>query len=376
MTADLLVGVDVGTTWCKAAAWDPATGRQLPTARRPTPWRGGEADAYELAGAAEAAIREAVELADAGAVAGIGIASMAEAGVLLDGAGRPLLPVIAWHDPRGADAATRLAAELPGFSERTGLPATAVLTICKHRELARGLSAARWLNVAEWVVRALGGEDVGELSLLSRTGYLDLASRRPSAAALAWAGMPPTLLPEPAWAGTPAGRCRLDFARAAVLTVAGHDHLAAAVGLDAVGDGDLLDSHGTAEALVRSVEPATALDQAAAAVAAGISVAWHASPGRMAMVGGFRSGYFLAQPGGRDRIDELAEQAASLKGHLDRLAGPAKRVVVTGGWARDPAVAAAKRRALGPYEQPAVEEAGCLGAARLALQALSTVATA
>ena len=376
MTADLLVGVDVGTTWCKAAAWDPATGRQLPAARRPTPWRGGEADPSQLAAAALDAIREAIELAGGGPVAGIGVASMAESGVLLDSAGRPLMPVIAWHDSRGTAAAGALSAELRGFSDRTGVPVTPVLTICKHRELAGGLPAARWLGIAEWLVRCLGGAETGELSLLSRTGYLDLARRCPWPEALQWAGMPPSLLAEPVFAGTPAGRCRLDFARGAVLTVAGHDHLAAAVGLDATGAGDLLDSHGTAEALVRSLDIAAALDALEPAVASGVSIAWHAAPGRMAMVAGFRSGYVLAEPGGRSRIEELADRTAALKRVLDGLAGPARRTVVSGGWARDVEVAAAKRRALGDYEVSDVPEAGCLGAAKLALQALATVATA
>ena len=35
----------------------------------------------------------------------------------------------------------------------------------------------RWLGVAEWVVHGLGGEQVAELSLASRTGLLDLERR-------------------------------------------------------------------------------------------------------------------------------------------------------------------------------------------------------
>ena len=60
-------------------------------------------------------------------------------------------------------------------------------------------------------------------------------------------------------AGTALGRVSADAAlgrlTGAVLTVAGHDHQAAAIGADAAGVGDELDSCGTAEALVRTVVP-------------------------------------------------------------------------------------------------------------------------
>ena len=64
----------------------------------------------------------------------------------------------------------------------------------------------RWLSVGEWVVHRLGGEQGAELSLASRTGLLDLHARGWWDEALAWAGAPAGLLPEPAFAGTPLGR--------------------------------------------------------------------------------------------------------------------------------------------------------------------------
>src|SRR5258707_554863 len=77
----------------------------------------------------------------------------------------------------------------------------------------------------------------------------------PTGAEIAPAG----LLPEPAFAGTPLGTVgdALPRARGAVLAVGGHDHLSAAVGAGAVGEGEVLDSWGTAEALIRSVAPLT-----------------------------------------------------------------------------------------------------------------------
>jgi sugar (pentulose or hexulose) kinase len=50
--------------------------------------------------------------------------------------------------------------------------------------------------------------------------------------------------------------------------------------------------------------------------------------------------------------------------HIETVAGPRRRVVVTGGWARDEAVLASKER-LGAVETPPVVEAGARGAALL-----------
>jgi sugar (pentulose or hexulose) kinase len=132
----MLVGLDVGTTAVKAAAFDEA-GRELSQGRARTPWRtvptGAEVDPGELLAAAVTAAREAVAAAGGGRVAGLGVAGMAETGVLVDGAGRPVVPAIAWHDSRGGEQAERLARELPGFAARVGLPPSELCTLAKYR---------------------------------------------------------------------------------------------------------------------------------------------------------------------------------------------------------------------------------------------------
>ncbi len=87
------------------------------------------------------------------------MAGMAETGVLLDARGEPVVPGIAWYDERGAEHASRLASELGDtFAERVGLPVRPLCTLVKYAwmrehwpESRRGV---RWLNVAEWIVRA------------------------------------------------------------------------------------------------------------------------------------------------------------------------------------------------------------------------------
>ena len=101
----------------------------------------------------------------------------------------------------------------------------------------------------------LGGRQVSELSLSSRTGLLDL---EPAGAVRRRARVgrtcPTTSSPSVVLAGTDAGRsdgAALPGTDGAVLTVAGHDHLVAGVGVGVIAPGDVLDSCGTAEALVR-----------------------------------------------------------------------------------------------------------------------------
>ena len=236
---DLLLGIDVGTSACKAVVVDRA-GLERAHGQSATPWRrvptGAEVDPDALFDAAVAAARAALAGAAEGRVCAVGVTSMAEGGVLLDGHGRLLAPVIAWHDARGDEEASQLADDLgtDRFAESTGLPASPLCSLAKLRWLVEHKpatrSAARWLNVAEWVVRQLGGRDVAELSLASRTGLLDLSARAPFTEAIAWGGLPDDLLPELVTAGTPAGTADasgLPECKGAVLTVAGHDHLVA-----------------------------------------------------------------------------------------------------------------------------------------------------
>jgi sugar (pentulose or hexulose) kinase len=410
VSGDLVLGLDAGTTAVKAAAFD-ADGNQVAQGRAPTPWRavptGAEVDPDELLAAAVAAAREAVAAVGERRIAAVGIASIAETGVLADREGRPVVPGIAWHDSRSETEAERLAADLPDFSERVGLPTSPLATITKYRWLRDHVPATeravRWLNVAEWIVGGLGGEPVAELSLASRTGFYDLHTRAPWDRALDWAGAPHGLVGEAVPAGTPMGTVgdALPELRGAILTVGGHDHLSAAVGLGAAGEGDVLDSCGTAEAFVRASAPLPP-ERVAQAVGSGVSVGWHAADGRQALLGAQWSGAALQkvlallglEPDERGPLeaaaleleragpphlaltgigdDELtlagiggdASPAAAYHAALDAVgaggaaimermaavAGPARRLVVTGGWAAGEAARAVKQRHLGPFE--------------------------
>jgi sugar (pentulose or hexulose) kinase len=213
---ELLVGIDVGTTSCKAAVVRAEDGVEVAHGSAPTPWTqvptGAELAPADLLDAAVAATASALGGAPDGPVLGAGVTSMAETGVLLDRHGQPLAPAIAWHDARGAEQAEALGAEVgeERFSAHTGLPVRPLFSIAKyawlranHPEVA---AATRWLGVAEWVLHRLGGEPVAEYSLASRTGFLEVGRRAWWDEARAWARVPEGLLPELIQAGSPAGR--------------------------------------------------------------------------------------------------------------------------------------------------------------------------
>jgi sugar (pentulose or hexulose) kinase len=207
--------------------------------------------------------------------------------------------------------------------------------------------------------------------------------------------------------------------RGAALTVAGHDHQAAALAVGAAAPGALLDSLGTAEALVRCVEGPLPRDVVGRLVARGASAGWGVVRGRSTVISGMRTGMVLERVAaalgatGRVARRRLGEEAldadparlpdgvlvedpdlgltpgplvhqrapaavwaaavrdvtAVSARRLERIAddlGPHHRLTLAGGWARNAAVVAEKRRQLGPLDVSDLREAGATGAALLA----------
>jgi sugar (pentulose or hexulose) kinase len=431
-----LVGLDVGTTSCKAVVMAP-DGREVASGRAPTPWttdaHGTRTEAEDLVAAARSALSNAVAAAPRGQIAGVGVASMAESGVLLGADGDAVAPVIAWHDTRDRAETDDLRAGLGGeFSVRTGLPLRQQWSLTKHRwQLDHDETAARAvrrLGVAEFVVHALGGDPVSEQSLASRTGWLDLSRRDWWDEALAWSGATRSLLPELVACGEPVGTAHdhwdVPGLAGATLTVAGHDHQAAAIGADAARLHAELDSCGTAEAFVRTVPPGLPASDIRALTDSGITVGWHALPEHWCLLGATRGGLVLqrmlallgrgraelpaldaaaldAEPGAlsvtgadgseiglrhvgddvdparvwRAALNAAVEAGRDIHDAMTRASGTHQDLVVTGGWAHSTGVLTLKRRALGELRIPQVGEAGARGAALLAGSAAGVYAT-
>jgi len=335
MTAstDVVVGIDIGTTSSKAVAWS-ASHRGTPHAEQPTPWHTGscgqtETDPHRLADVAVDLIGHAVRSAGSAwgpvRVRGIGVTGLAESGVLLDPAGRPAAPVIAWFDPRGGLQIEQVTREAPGFAaafaRTTGLPWSSQASLAKLLWLrASGYPvgpASTWLSVPEWIVFALGGDPVREPSLASRTGLIDQGTGQVWPDALAAAGLPAGILPAERPAGRPAGYLRHDgvisCAAGAVLTVAGHDHPVAAIGAGAVGADELFNSSGTADVLARSIPGMLPAAERQQVVTAGWSIGRHVLPDTSLLLAGVSGGLLL-----RRVLAALGAESEPARSVLDR----------------------------------------------------------
>src|SRR4051812_49084351 len=133
------------------------------------------------------------------------------------------------------------------------------------------------------------------------------------------AGPPPSLLPPAVPAGTATGTLRFPHLpralQGAALTVAGHDHPVAAVGVGAVGPDELFNSSGTADVIARSLPGTLRDDDRELLVRAGLSAGAHVLPGTTLVLGGVRGGLLLRRilgalgatgPSERERLDLAA----------------------------------------------------------------------
>lgn len=109
MTASLVLGLDIGTTTCKAAVFDTArpsdaiaVARRSSATRHPRPgW--SEADPMAVLETVLDCAAEAVAAVDASRVGAIGITGTACGAWLVDAAGEPVRPAILWNDGRAAE---------------------------------------------------------------------------------------------------------------------------------------------------------------------------------------------------------------------------------------------------------------------------------
>ncbi|WP_377642641.1 L-fuculokinase [Oryzobacter terrae] len=334
-------GIDCGTTVTKAVLLGD-DGRLLAHASRPTRWETpapgwSERSAGGLGEAVDALLAEVAAAVPDARIRSVGVCSIAETGVLVGDDGAFRHPMMAWHDPRGGDQAKALAPEVAAaLPARTGLSVSPVPSLFKllwlRDEAGVDLRGTRWLGVADVVVRHLGAEPHSERSLLGRTGLHDVHEEAPWQPALDLLGVGPELLPPAVTAGAALGRVRADHpveaARGAVITLAGMDHLVAAVAVGAGGIGSMCDSMGTGEALTVTLAHPPAPPAVADLVARGTSVHAHVIDGATCVIGGLRSGlvldHVLTLLGAHSREDRRALDDAA------RGTPPADGIVLTG----------------------------------------------
>lgn len=334
-----LMGIDVGTTHCKAGIYD-ADGREVSMAITETPVTNGEGGAavhdpealwQSICRVARSALAQAEEREKSPIrLDGVSVASMGEAGVPLDEHGSPLYPIIAWYDPRTAPQAKWWEETLGADKvfRATGLPLNPIFSLNKimwlkeHEPEVIG-RMRKWLSVADYVYFRLSGAIATEYSLASRTMALDLNARRWSEAFVASAGISADQLPDLYPSGTVVGHVSREaeeqcgIPAGTPVVTGGHDHVCGALGAGIIDAGGMLDSCGTAESLL-GVFPGGI---SAVESGRGFAIGCHVVPGKYYLMGGLASsgvamdwitGLFGANAGANAKAyAELMQEAAS-----------------------------------------------------------------
>lgn len=290
-----LVSCDVGTTHCKAGLFD-LDGTACCVAMRPTPVRrrpNGRADLDpdETWETVTVVLREAIAAARGEPVAAIGIASMAETGLLVDRrTGQPKSPLIPWFDTSSMLLAAEIARRSDPFElfRRTGLRPSYKAGLAKVlwlREQEPAITSnAVWLSTADFIAHRLTGSWATDPTLAVRTLAYRIDTGRWDAERLADFGLSPDLFPPILPGGeimgetTPSAAAAIGLTAGVPVAVCGHDHLCAALAVGAIEPGIVLDSMGTAEALIGALpfRPLTRAD-----FESGLTFGPHVVPGRL-----------------------------------------------------------------------------------------------
>jgi xylulokinase len=290
-----LIGLDIGTTGCKAIVFRE-DGTILSQAAReygiatPRPdW--AEQDAEEVWALARSALKEAVQAAADDPPAAMALSCQGEAVLPVDGDGRAMRPVILGMDTR-TTAENRWLDEQFGahaLFARTGMALHTINTLPKLLWLQRNepeiwAAADQFLLYEDFFLRRLTGAAVISPCLASRTQMMDLANGAWATDLLDACNIDPARLAPiaPSDGGIigylrPELAAELGIAGPVALAAGGHDQACAALGAGVIAPGTAMVSTGTAEVVE------VVLDEPVVAPAlrdGGISVYRHVVPGQ------------------------------------------------------------------------------------------------
>lgn len=289
-----LLGIDVGTTGCKAAVFSEV-GRLIASAyeeydmHRPQPgW--AELDSGQVWEQIKRTIRQAVSEAKSDPVRALAVSSLGEAAVPVTRDRQVLGPSILNFDVRGAEYVESLHSALDDerlyringntFGNHYGL--TKLKWIKEHQpELYQ--RADLFLLWESFVTFMLGAEPVVDYSLANRTLLFDLDRGDWSEQLLAWAGLDRAKLPATAPSGTVIGTVsgqvadELGLPANVAIVTGAHDQCANAVGCGVIQPGRAAYGLGTFICVTpvfdRRPEPGMMIER-------GLNTEHHAAPGR------------------------------------------------------------------------------------------------
>jgi xylulokinase len=258
------LGLDIGTSGCKAVIFD-AEGREIRAAARryplahPVPGH-AELDP-ELVASSCSEVMAAV--ADSGdPVRALGISCQGEAFTLLDAAGNCLVPAMVSSDQRAVREASAL--DRAEIYRTTGHTPHPIFSLCKLLWVREHLpdvwaKTERIVCLEDFLHLRLGLEPAISHSLAGRTLLFDVLHRDWDDGLLTLAGISRTQLSRPLPPGGVVGQLgkeichRLGFAPGAIVVAGGHDQVCAALGAGASRPGTAVLGSGSVECITLPV---------------------------------------------------------------------------------------------------------------------------
>lgn len=268
MSGKHILGLDVGTSGCKAVVFDQGW-RAVASASRRYDLIGVGGAGYEMdARVVWDRIREAVAEAHARAGCGsdgVAVSALGDVIIPLNGSGAPVRPCILDFDPRGKD---EIRGFLDGFGEErlfrmSGMPPLHMNSLAKMLWIRKNeprlfAQVRRWATFEDYILQNLGVPAAVSWSMAARTMLFDMHAKAWSPEILEAAGLREDSLARPVSSGEVIGKLdssiagSLGFAPGAVACSGGHDVVCAAVGagMDPDDQGAALDIMGTFELLI------------------------------------------------------------------------------------------------------------------------------
>jgi len=262
-----LLGLDVGTSGCKAVVFD-LSGKKIASSSRNYSLifpRDGwmELDPSLVVNCALDCIKSCVVECGDKKIAALAISSQGEAIIPVDGAGNPLMNAIVTFDNRNRD-------EYAWFSERfdkeyvmriTGAPIHTMFSLLKILWIKNNLPEVygktwKFMCFGDYLSYRLGAEAVIDYSMASRTMAFDIVKKEWSLPLLESCGIPVSKMPKAAPSGTIIGKVSEAAAHTTGLSAetfivtGGHDQACCALGAGVLRDGTAMDSLGTTESIV------------------------------------------------------------------------------------------------------------------------------
>ena len=330
-----LLGIDVGTTGCKTAAF-ALDGRCLASAYReyaPRAPRPGwvELDSEAVFEQVRSAIAEVAAEASSDPITAIGISSMGEAATPVSADRQVLGPCILMSDTRGGEYVRQLEEALGqqsfyAINPNILAPSYTMPKLCWLRDHQPALyrRADAFLLWADLVALLLGGRAVTNYSLANRTLLFDLRRQDWSDELLAASGLHREKLAPCVASGTVAGTVspamanELHLPRDVAIVVGGHDQCCNALGAGIVRSGRAVCGIGTYECIAPVYDR---IPDDAFLIAHGLNVEHHVLPGLYvsflynqsgSLVRWFRDTFAAADrdatPAGEDLYDRLARE--------------------------------------------------------------------